>query len=106
MAYFPTDIPFMSEEELRENGIRIPRLNSDAILKTKRISYDTVSRSYLLSEYDRQHKGPPGGARKMIETAPPVDVIPVDWIMEQIREQNFDPLILSRMLRAWRAENE
>ncbi len=32
---------------------------------------DLVSRQYLLNEYDRQHEGPPGGARKIIETAPP-----------------------------------
>lgn len=25
MSYFPTDIPFMSEEELKENGIKIPK---------------------------------------------------------------------------------
>lgn len=25
MSYFPEDIPFMSKEELRENGIRIPK---------------------------------------------------------------------------------
>ena len=25
MSYFPTDIPFMSDEELKENGIRIPK---------------------------------------------------------------------------------
>lgn len=31
---------------------------------------DLVSRQYLLQEYDRQHKGPPGGARKIIEEAP------------------------------------
>lgn len=31
---------------------------------------DSVSRSYLLAEYDRQHQGPPGGARKIIEEAP------------------------------------
>ncbi len=35
-------------------------------------STDLVSRQYLLEEYDRQHEGPPGGARKIIETAPPV----------------------------------
>lgn len=35
-------------------------------------SSDLVSRSYLLTEYDRQHQGPPGGARKIIEEAPPV----------------------------------
>ena len=31
---------------------------------------DLVSRSLLLAEYDRQHKGAPGGARKIIEEAP------------------------------------
>lgn len=31
---------------------------------------DLVSRQYLLQEYDRQRKGPPGGARKIIEEAP------------------------------------
>ena len=35
-------------------------------------TYDLVSRQYLLAEYDRQHKGPPGGARKIIEEAPAV----------------------------------
>ena len=34
---------------------------------------DMVSRSYLLSEYDRQHEGPPGGARKIIEEAPSIE---------------------------------
>ncbi len=31
---------------------------------------DIVSRSYLLAEYDRLHKGTPGGARKIIAEAP------------------------------------
>ena len=31
---------------------------------------DLVSRSYLLAEYDRRHKGASGGARKIIEEAP------------------------------------
>ena len=35
---------------------------------------------------------------------PPEDVIPVEWIREQIREQTFGSKVLSRMLRAWRAE--
>jgi len=34
----------------------------------------------------------------------PADVIPAEWIREQIREQTFDSKVLSRMLRAWRAE--
>lgn len=36
-----------------------------------------VSREYLLNEYDRQHQGPPGGARKIIADAPAADVKPV-----------------------------
>ena len=38
---------------------------------------DYISRQYLLDEYDRQHKGPPGGARKIVEEAPAEDVVPV-----------------------------
>lgn len=38
---------------------------------------DYVSRQYLLNEYDRQHKGPPGGARKIIAEAPAEDVAQV-----------------------------
>lgn len=38
---------------------------------------DYVSRQYLLNEYDRQHQGPPGGARKIIVEAPAADVVPV-----------------------------
>lgn len=33
---------------------------------------DAISRSMLLSAYDAAHKGPPGGARKLIEDAPSV----------------------------------
>ena len=38
---------------------------------------DYVSRQYLLDEYDHQHQGPPGGARKIIAEAPAEDVVPV-----------------------------
>lgn len=38
---------------------------------------DFVSRQYLLAEYDRQHQGPPGGARKIIAEAPAADAVPV-----------------------------
>ena len=30
---------------------------------------DLISRTWLLAEYDKRHKGPPGGARKLIEEA-------------------------------------
>lgn len=36
---------------------------------------DCVDRAYLLSEYDRQHIGPPGKAREIIEAAPSVDAV-------------------------------
>lgn len=35
---------------------------------------DTISRSALLAAYDAAHKGPPGGARKLIEEAPVVSM--------------------------------
>lgn len=38
---------------------------------------DLISRAYVLAEYDRQHKGPPGGARKIMEEAPAVGAVPV-----------------------------
>lgn len=31
---------------------------------------DLISRSALLTAYDKAHQGPPGGARKLIENAP------------------------------------
>ena len=49
------------------------------------MSGDYVSRDYLLGEYDRQHQGPPGGARKIIAKAPAADVVEVRhgrWIHE------------------------
>ena len=38
---------------------------------------DSISRSALLAAYDAAHKGPPGGARKLIQEAPGVDAVPV-----------------------------
>jgi len=38
---------------------------------------DLISRAYVLAEYDRQHQGPPGGAREIMAEAPTVDAVPV-----------------------------
>ena len=38
---------------------------------------DLISRSALIAEYDRQHEGEPGKARKLIADAPTVDAVPV-----------------------------
>ena len=48
---------------------------------------DYVSRQWLVDEYLRRHKGPPGGALKMIEEAPAADVAPV-----RHGQWKFDPL--------------
>ena len=48
------------------------------------MSNDFVSRQWLLNEYDNRHKGPPGGARKMIEEAPAADVRSVVYCQECI----------------------
>jgi len=42
------------------------------LVEVKEPHGDLVDRDELLAEYDRQHKGPAGGARKIMETAPPV----------------------------------
>lgn len=39
---------------------------------------DYIERDAVLAEYDRQHKGPPGGARKIIAEFPAADVRPND----------------------------
>ena len=44
---------------------------------------DLIQRGALLDAYDAAHKGPPGGARKLIATAPAVDAAHVEhsfWI--------------------------
>ena len=46
---------------------------------------DYISREEILAEYDRQHKGPAGRARKIMETWPAADVAPVRhgrWIIK------------------------
>lgn len=39
------------------------------LVEVKEPHGDLVDRGELLAEYDRQHKGPAGGARKIMETA-------------------------------------
>lgn len=48
---------------------------------------DLISRRALLAEYDKNHVGPPGGARRLIESAPAVEATPVargKWIEEKL----------------------
>lgn len=42
-----------------------------------------IDKEKLIEEYDRVHVGPAGGARKLMEEAPTVEAIPVDWLMKK-----------------------
>ena len=46
MSYFPGDIPFMSKEELRENGIKIPKDATDTNVG------DTISRQAAIMDVE------------------------------------------------------
>jgi len=70
------------------------------------VSGDYVSRDYLLGEYDRQHQGPPGGARKIIAEAPAADVVEVRhgrWEqveilhVEDLKEEDKDCISIASM---------
>ena len=53
----------------------------------------------LLAEYDRQHKGDPGKARKLIEDAPTVAAVPVSELLSLRDNLYEDNLITMRGLR-------
>ena len=67
----------MTEQEKREKvlhgSMKGNQVTSADFKRWKEpIDGDTISRSALLAAYDAAHKGPPGGARKLIEEAPAV----------------------------------
>lgn len=68
---------------------------------------DLISRAYVLAEYDSQHKGPPGGVRKIIEDAPTIDAIPVEWL-DKMAEQNQSGVFNAYwfVLKTWQKEQE
>ena len=47
---------------------------------------DLISRKALLAAYDERHKGPPGGARELIEDAPGVEAVPLDKLCEWLNK--------------------
>ena len=51
-----------------------------------------IEREALIAAYDKAHKGPPGGARKLMEEAPAADVAPVKrgrWLYSSIKNPMF-----------------
>lgn len=53
-------------------------------------STDLISRSSLLAKYDKEHEGPPGRARKLIEEEPPAQHF-FRWIPCSVINQCFIP---------------
>ena len=53
----------------------------------------------LLAEYDRQHEGEPGKARKLIEDVPTVAAVPVSELISLRDSLYEDNLITMRGLR-------
>lgn len=53
-----------------------------------------IDRDALLAAYDAAHKGPPGGARKLIEQAPTIDAVPLDKLCEWLAERYEPPYTL------------
>lgn len=72
-----------------------------------------IDKEKLISDYDRVHIGPPGGARKLMEEAEDVPAIPLDWIrgyietcdMIQLRVNVPASKIISVMVNTWKQEN-
>lgn len=53
MSYFPTDIPFMSDKELKENGIRIPK---NKTIRNENMDKKTEAVLQLLAEAILENK--------------------------------------------------
>ena len=52
-----------------------------------------INRAMVLAEYDRLHNGPPGAARRMIETFPAADVRPGvhgEWMVGDYEEGTWE----------------
>lgn len=46
------------------------------------IPNDLISKKSLLYAYDEKHKGPAGGARRLIEDMPTIPAVPLDKLCE------------------------
>ena len=68
----------------------------------------------LLLAYDAAHKGPPGGARKLIEEALTIAAIPVEWLQKRrnmylaVIDDNslFVAALLNDLICEWREEQK
>lgn len=69
---------------------------------------DLISRAWVLAEYDRQHQGPPGGARKIMAEAPTIDAIPVEWLrrFQSAMPNTANVMGVDVVLKMWQKEQE
>ena len=70
---------------------------------------DLISRKDLLESYDKDHQGPPGGARKLIEEAPEEPAIPTKWIYDYLDKLGLDTAernAVVQMFVAWKKDEE
>lgn len=56
---------------------------------------DLISRQALLAAYDERHKGPPGGARELIEDAPSVPAVPLDKLCKFLGKATHPCILLA-----------
>ena len=62
---------------------------------------DLISRKSLLSSYDKKHKGPAGGARKLIEDEPSVPAVPLDKLCEWLEVHARTPIYNMQHTAEW-----
>lgn len=62
---------------------------------------ELIDREALLAAYDAAHKGPPGGARKLIEEAPAVEAVPLDRLCRYLEVYARTPIYNMQHTAEW-----
>lgn len=117
MSYFPEDIPFMSEEERKANGIKTAKEieTQKTQLSEEDATFDCVSRQHVIDRIEwwfeilKQNPDILIDAIKTLPSTQP-DAIPLDWIQKyaddwQDMSYAYDNPILG-MLEDWRREQD
>ena len=60
----------------------------------------------LLAEYDRQHKGEPGKARKLIEDAPTIDRPTRSQFKRMAVQLGYEPVVRCNDCKYWQDNND
>ena len=65
------------------NGM-VERIMMDFAIMRKGEQMSLINREDLIAEYDRVHVGPPGGARKLMEDAPTVELVQKTGVWKKV----------------------